>query len=288
MPKNFNNDMRTVTEMMPVTGELRTRNLTKEDLDQLFKGVGVTVRDEGDGTFTHTIDPQALSMEDMIKIQQEQARLNPPTTPEDQIARAGYPSVGGTPPNPSGGISPDEFAKMYQEQLRAISPAEYQTRFMGTWEAFLPAGTRFEEITITNVEPDPKPNVWERLKTWLTEAQTRTIEVPMPRRTYENDYLAAMCTAHRNMMTGRNPRRGGRQAGRTMMAAVIHEDFDRMIREGSMIAGADFGQDAGGQAAALRSEIGSFNTVRIVRSMPNADEAEARWQTATNVGELHV
>lgn len=76
--------------------------------------------------------------------------------------------------------------------------------------------------------------------------------------------------------------------GRSMFAAVIHEDFDRMIREGSMIAGADFGQDAGGQAAALRSEVGSFNSVRIVRSMPNADEAEARWQTSTNVGELHV
>lgn len=249
-------EMTTITEILPATGEIKQREISKKDYEELFSGMKVTtVGPSVVGTFTHTINP-------------------------------------GGPPPPDPAITPEEFAEMYREQLRTISPAGYQRMFLGmqSWEPFaVPSGGFLEELP----EPErmPKPNVWERLKTWLTEAQTQTVEVTRSRaarRIDEDSYVAALCTAHRNAITG-SPRRGGRQMGRQFAAAVIHEDYNQMIREGSGLPSSVLAAaDAGTQAAALRSEVGSFNSFRIVRSMPGPGEAEAKWQQNTNVGELHV
>jgi hypothetical protein len=234
-----------VTEFLKATGESRPKEISVEDLEKLFSGVlpETEVEDNHDGTFTHEFTP-------------------------------------GGPPPPNPAITPDEFAEMYREQLRMITPAEFQQRMLGmpNWQPVaMPSGSFLERPP--EVVPDSKPNVWERLMTWLTETQTRTIEVARPRQSYSSAY----CTPSRNRITG-SPRRGGRQWGGFM--GVMHEDYDRMIREGSMVPGVDISRDAGSSAAALRSETGHFNGVRIVQSMPAPQEAEERWVTAIRLGAL--
>lgn len=262
-------EMTTITEILPATGEIREREISKEDYEELFSGMKVTtIGPSEEGTFTHTINP-------------------------------GGSPIAAQPP----AITPAEFARLYQEQLRMITPAEYQQRFHGmqNWEPVgVPYGGFLESLP--EPEPDPEPSVWERIKSWLGDLNTQTVEVTRTQRQHydpsymERYYPSAYCTPFDQFgLTGRlgrlrTPHRGGRQSGRHVagltMAAVLHEDYNRMIREGSGIPAPEMSREAGLQRAGLRSEVGQLTGVRIVRSRPSSDEAEARWLQATKVGAL--
>jgi hypothetical protein len=253
-------EMTTITEFLPLTGETRQRPITKEDLEKLFEGMGAVHLgpSEHGGLYTHTIEFPEATDEERAKVREEAQRLEQSCRMFTGVDPAKPPNNPGTAP-PDTTLTAVEFGEIYRQQMQSLyTPTEYRRQLLG-----VPSGAGFpdetEEIVVTNVTP--KPNVWERLKTWVADANTQTVTVTRPQRqSYAEDYLAAICTAHRNTLTGA-PRRGGMMAAAA--TAAIYEDQRRMLLQSFRIPNAAFGIPT--------------------RAMPSA-EAEARWAEHVGIG----
>jgi hypothetical protein len=239
-----------VTEILQATGETRERELTPQDYQTLF-GQSVSTADNGEGTFTHTINPGG-----------------PPP-----------PELGGVPPPGNQSMTPEDLAKIYREQMLGYVPMRYQQQLYG-----VPSGADFpSENPMPAPERMPKPNVWKMLKDWLTQPKVVNV-TRTPRRHYDPVYMAAFCTPwdRRHPLTGQAPRRGGRVAGQSLSLIAMEEAL------ASFGVPAEAIEATPSSAPALRMEMGMLQGVRIVRSMPRADEAEAKWATHVGIGEKHV
>lgn len=276
-------EMTTITEFSPATGETRERHITAAELERLFKGMTTTHvgPSEHGGLFTHAIEfPQATD-EERKAIREATQRLE---IQARQLLEAG--------PQPGNrNMTPQELDAIYREQMAGYVPMQYQQQLYG-----VPSGASFEPHREPEVFPEPermpKPNIWKVLKDWFTQPKVVNV-TRTPRRHYDPTYVAAFCTPWDRRSLTSSPRRGGRVAGRRH-ASIVMEEAARMNSMGLLEAMVNAGVPAEAlkatpsSAPALEMQIGMLQGVRIVRSMPSPGEAEAKWATHVGIGGKHV